>query len=300
MKAQHRSLALSAPLDLRRTLGPLRTGRADPSLRLEPRAALRASLTPQGPATVHLRVRDGRLEATGWGAGAGWALRQVPRLVGDPERDWAPGHPVVARAHHRRPGLRLAVTGHVADILVPTVLGQQVTAAQAHRAWAGLVHRWGTPAPGPVEDLRVPPAPAVLARRPYWELHPLGVERRRAEVLRRASRQAERLQGDLTDPDALARRLRSLWGIGPWTTAIVLRHAAGDPDTVEVGDYHLKNLVAWNLAGEPRASDRRMLELLEPFAGRRGRVVLLLRSAGRPAPRYGPRRRGGLLSRRAP
>jgi hypothetical protein len=47
--------------------------------------------------------------------------------------------------------------------------------------------------------------------------------------------------------------------------------------------------VAWALAGEPRADDRRMLELLEPFRGHRGRVCHLLMTAGIGAPRYGPR-----------
>jgi hypothetical protein len=32
-----------------------------------------------------------------------------------------------------------------------------------------------------------------------------------------------------------------------------------------------------------------MLELLEPYTGQRGRVIRLLMSGGRGAPRYGPR-----------
>jgi hypothetical protein len=57
-----------------------------------------------------------------------------------------------------------------------------------------------------------------------------------------------------------------------------------------VGDFNIPNLVAWSLAGEPRADDRRMLELLAPYAGHRGRVVRLLGSAGIKPPRFGPRR----------
>ena len=34
--------------------------------------------------------------------------------------------------------------------------------------------------------------------------------------------------------------------------------------------------MAWALAGEPRADDARMLELLEPYRGQRGRVQRLL------------------------
>ena len=65
--------------------------------------------------------------------------------------------------------------------------------------------------------------------------------------------------------------------------------ALGDPDAVSVGDFHLPNLVAFALAGEPRADDARMLELLEPWRGERARVVRLLELSGIRAPRYGPR-----------
>jgi hypothetical protein len=47
--------------------------------------------------------------------------------------------------------------------------------------------------------------------------------------------------------------------------------------------------VSYALAGEPRGDDARMLELLEPFRGRRALVVRLLELSGLQAPRYGPR-----------
>ena len=83
--------------------------------------------------------------------------------------------------------------------------------------------------------------------------------------------------------------LRHLAGIGAWTSAEVTLRALGDPDAVSVGDFHLKNLVAFTLAGEPRGSDARMLALLEPWRGHRARVVRLLELSGLGAPRYGPR-----------
>ena len=58
---------------------------------------------------------------------------------------------------------------------------------------------------------------------------------------------------------------------------------------MSVGDFHLPNLVAWLLAGEPRGTDERMLELLAPYEGHRGRVQRLLEASGTHAPRYGPR-----------
>ena len=68
------------------------------------------------------------------------------------------------------------------------------------------------------------------------------------------------------------------------------RLGLGDPDAVSVGDFHLPNLVSWALAGEPRGTDERMLELLEPYRGQRGRVQRLLEAGGITAPRFGPRR----------
>lgn len=79
-------------------------------------------------------------------------------------------------------------------------------------------------------------------------------------------------------------------GIGPWTAAEVALRALGDRDAVSVGDFHLPNLVCWVLAGEPRGDDARMLELLEPYRGQRGRVIRLLEASGLRSPRYGPPR----------
>jgi hypothetical protein len=47
--------------------------------------------------------------------------------------------------------------------------------------------------------------------------------------------------------------------------------------------------VAYALAGEERADDARMLELLEPYAGHRHRACLLLAHAAPMPPRRGPR-----------
>jgi 3-methyladenine DNA glycosylase/8-oxoguanine DNA glycosylase len=88
---------------------------------------------------------------------------------------------------------------------------------------------------------------------------------------------------------AAAARLRAYPGIGPWTAAEVTLRALGDPDAVSVGDFHLPNVVAFALAGEPRGDDARMLELLEPWRGHRARVVRLLEAGGIEAPKYGPR-----------
>ena len=63
---------------------------------------------------------------------------------------------------------------------------------------------------------------------------------------------------------------------------------------MSVGDFHIPNMVCWALAREPRGTDERMLELLEPYRGQRARVTRYLELAGMAAPRYGAR----LASRR--
>ncbi len=140
--------------------------------------------------------------------------------------------------------------------------------------------------------LWIPPEPERLAALPYEAFHPLGIERRRADTIRRVCANAKRLEEAKSLPIADAyRRLRAIPGVGAWTAAEVARVALGDPDAVSVGDYHLPHLVAWALAGEPRADDARMLELLEPYRGQRARAIRLLEASGLGAPRFGARQR---------
>jgi 3-methyladenine DNA glycosylase/8-oxoguanine DNA glycosylase len=96
-------------------------------------------------------------------------------------------------------------------------------------------------------------------------------------------------EADALRSDAAEERLATVQGIGPWTVAEVARTALGDADAVSVGDFHVPNIVAWALAREPRGSDERMLELLEPYRPHRGRVQLLLEQGGILPPAFGPR-----------
>jgi 3-methyladenine DNA glycosylase/8-oxoguanine DNA glycosylase len=286
-----RSVDVGAPLDLVLTLRPLLRGPGDPTMRLSPRSAVRATRTPDGPATMSLRVDGSVVTAEAWGPGAAHALDSVPALVGlhDTPSDFAPRHPLIRELARRRQGLRLGASGAVLEALVPAILEQKVTGLEAFRSFRALVLVHGEAAPGPF-GLRLQPTAARLAALPYHAYHPLGVERRRADTIRYAASRAVRLEEFAGLPgDEARRRLESLPGVGPWTSAEVTARALGDPDAVSVGDFHLPNVVAWALAGEPRADDARMLELLEPFRGQRARVIRLLESSGIGAPRYGPR-----------
>ena len=287
---------LDGPLDLFQTLRPLVRGHGDRTIRLATGRAWLPMRTSAGPATVHLRVDGPRLVGEAWGPGAEVALERAPRIVGigvdGPVRPPLPDvYPLVTQLARRFPGIRMSRTEAVMDVLVPAILEQKVTGFEARRAWQGLVRRYGEPAPGPAEvGLRLPPTAAKLAAMPYYAYHPFGVEQRRADVVRRVASRADWFEGivDLPLPEAHA-RLQAVPGIGPWTAAEVAVRALGDQDAVSVGDFHLPNLVAWALAGEPRGDDARMLELLEPYRGQRALVMRLLELGGPRPPKYGPR-----------
>lgn len=284
---------LTGPLDLRRSLSPLGRGPADRTLRFAPGRVWRATRTPDGPASMAITHLTGEIVVEAWGPGADWALAAVPELLGLPgsREPVAWGHPVLARLARRFPGIRIPRSRAVLESLVPAILEQKVIGEEARRALLGLQRAYGEPAPGPPDlGLRLPPTPGTLAGLPYYAYHPFGVERRRADLIRRVAARAAWFEEivDLPLDDAYA-RLTSVPGIGPWTAAEVGVRALGDTDAVGVGDFHLPNLVAFALAGEPRGTDVRMLELLEPYRGRRALAVRLLELGGMGAPRYGPR-----------
>jgi 3-methyladenine DNA glycosylase/8-oxoguanine DNA glycosylase len=281
---------LDGPVDLGLTVGVLRRGAYDPTMAFDPEGVWRATRTSDGPATVNLTARGTTVVARAWGPGASSSLEAVPDLIGarDDPAAFVSHHPVVHDMHRRLRGLRLCRTGGVVEAMVPSIIEQKVTGREAFKSYWALVRTFGERAPGPA-GLMVPPAPHVLAELPYWAYHPLGIERRRADIVRRVCQRAARMEEatSMTMPDAY-KRLRAIQGIGPWTAAEVARNALGDPDAVSVGDYHLKNVVAWVLAGEPRATDERMLELLEPYKGQRTRAIRLIEACPGP-PRFGPR-----------
>jgi len=258
----------------------------------------RATRTPEGPATLRLRavVGSDTIRATAWGDGAAWALRQAPELIGCGDDDSGLAatrvrHPLVARLHRRLPGLRMPRTRMVADAMAASVIEQKVTGLEAHRSYRQLALRYGEAAPGP-GGLWLPPDLGALAGAPYYDLHRFGVERRRADTVRRVARHAHRLDATVDAPlDQAHIRMTAIAGVGPWTAAEVAQVALGDADAVSVGDYHLPHQVAYALAGERRATNARMLELLEPFRGHRGRVARLIVAAGLGPPRRAPRAR---------
>ena len=278
------------------TLSVLRRGSADPTFRVDPDGSVwRGIRTPEGTATLRLRSRpaEGRVQATAWGSGADWALHSVPALLGceDDPTGFVPRHRVLVDAHRRRPHWRVCRTGLVMEALVPAIIEQKVTGQEALGAFGLLVRRFGEPAPGAGAErgVWVQPSAETVRMIPSWEWLRLPVDPARSRAVVRAAQVASAVERTAGLPvDEVDRRLRSLPGVGVWTSAEVRFRSHGDADAVSFGDYHVAKDVGWALTGEV-VDDDGLAELLEPYRPHRYRVQRLVELAGFRRPRHGPR-----------
>jgi len=275
------------PLDLQRSMVMHRMGMGDPTALLEPARLEKAWRAPSGVVRIALRRGEapGAVTVEASGPGAEEALAAwLPHLPpADGHDTFATDHPVVRRLHRALPGLRVVGVPWLLDVACAAILQQRVTLREARQSWGRIVRAHGERGEAGLAF----PAAARLAEVPGWELERLGVDPKRGRALRALAREEARrpfLRPGTPLAD-LRVRLLALDGIGPWTTGMVLGFGAGDPDAVLVGDLHAPSQIAWALAGEARADDARMLELLEPFRGQRFRVTRLVLGAGPAAPR---------------
>ncbi|MFK7931618.1 MAG: DNA-3-methyladenine glycosylase [Myxococcota bacterium] len=246
--------------------------------------------------TLRIQHKADCLVLDAWGAGGEQSLDFAPKWLGFdgpcladvPKLD-----PIIDVLQRSVPGTRVGRTDEIVNRLFSVTLGQKVTGKNSKAAAYRLARDWGESPPGPHPNLWLFPEPKRLAGVPYHHFHPLGIERRRADLLRLIASRAGALNRALGKaPDAAQAHLRALPGIGPWTSAIVVGSALGDPDAIPVGDAHLPNWVSWHFAGEPRGDDSRMLALLDPYRGYRGLIARALKLRGKPPPRYGPKSTG--------
>lgn len=298
MRTLERAWRPDWPCPVGRIVSSSRRGTGDPTYRLDPDGTIwRGLRTAEGVATLRLtdRPSDGEVRASAWGPGADWALEQLPAMLGaeDDPTGFVPRHRAVADAHRRNPHLRVGRTGLVMEALVPTIIEQKVTGAEAKAGFQQLVYRFGERAPGPGEDrgLWVQPSPEQLRAIASWEWLKLHIDPARSRTVVRAAMVAsslERTAAPGIPADEVDRRLRSLPGIGVWTSAEVRVRAHGDADAVSFGDYHVAKDVGWALIGE-EVDDDGLAELLEPYRAHRYRVQRLVELSRARPPRRGPR-----------
>ncbi|QGN35717.1 DNA-3-methyladenine glycosylase 2 family protein [Microlunatus sp. Gsoil 973] len=281
-------------------LGQLHRGAHDPTHRRIPGGWLRATRTPQGPALLRITGCSEGVIGTAWGSGADWALARLPALVGaeDDPSGFRPlaRHRPLAEAYRRFPYYRITRTDAVFEALSASIIEQKVTGLEAYSAFRRIVQRYGEPAPGPARDqgspaygMRVPPDPRTWRTIPSWTYLRLGVESNRSRTLVGAAGRAAALERTLgRQPADVDRALRSLPGVGAWTSAEVRQRTHGDADAWSIGDYHIGKDITWALTGEVLDDDA-CEELLEPYRGHRFRAQALLGLLGLHRPRRGPR-----------
>lgn len=275
-----------APVDLRATLALQTMGKYDPTGGWTADGAFVKTFA-DGPAGAHVRVvlraAPGGLAIDVAGNDA-LAARWLAHLPGDDGyAAFAPAHPLVAELHRTHPGMRMLRVPWGFDLAVGAILQQRVRVVDAIRSWREIVRRYGTTSALGVAG----PSAHQLARLTGAHLEACNVDAKRARAIMLVAR--EHALRDLVGVDgelaALRARLPSLAGIGPWTTALILGLAYGDPDALLVGDLDLPRRVCWTLARDPHGTDAKMVELLAPFAGQRQRVARLLVRAGQEPPR---------------
>jgi 3-methyladenine DNA glycosylase/8-oxoguanine DNA glycosylase len=282
-----RRLPIEGALDLRRTLRPLGLSWS----RFDADGWWRALRTPDGPATLRIWREADSVCAEAWGPGRAWPIERLDRWAGahDTAYEWVADHAAVASLQRRRPGIRFGRTDLVFETVMDTVINQKVTGKEAAAGLRHMTRRFSQPAPGPVSGLWLPPPAEALAEAAYHDFHDLGIEKKRADTVRRLAADASRIDrlADV-DPSTAMRALARYRGVGEWTVNETLVISHGYTDAVSVGDYHLKHIVSWHLAGREKGTDEEMLRLLEPFRPHRARVVRVLESVGGPQ-RKGPR-----------
>jgi 3-methyladenine DNA glycosylase/8-oxoguanine DNA glycosylase len=281
---------------VRQVLAIHRRGAGDPTFRTDPDGTIwRGIRTPEGASTLRVRPTggDGPVHAEAWGSGAAWVLEQLPAMLGaeDDAEGFAPDHPVLSDALRRHPHWRLSRTGLVMEALVPAIIEQKVTGQEARSGFQRLVYRFGEPAPGPGAErgLWLQPGPETLRLIPSWEWLRLPVDPARSRAVVRAAQAATALERTVGLPaEEVDRRLRTVPGVGVWTSAEVRFRVHGDADAVSFGDYHIAKDVGWALTGE-EVDDAGLAELLEPYRPHRYRVQRLVELTGLHRPRRGPR-----------
>jgi 3-methyladenine DNA glycosylase/8-oxoguanine DNA glycosylase len=224
-------------------------------------------------------------------------VAQTPAMLGgyDDVSGFSPRHPRVRAAWDRNPHWRVTRTGLVLEALVAAILEQKVTGQEAWTGWRRLLYRFGSVAPGPggEQGLRCLPDAQTLRTIPSWEWLRCQVDPARSRAVVTAARLGPALERTATlagaEVDAM---LRSLPGVGVWTSAEVRQRAHGDADAVSFGDYHVAGHVGWALTGR-EIDDDELAELLADDSPHRYRVqhVVTTRLKGRPrrGPRMGPR-----------
>jgi 3-methyladenine DNA glycosylase/8-oxoguanine DNA glycosylase len=135
----------------------------------------------------------------------------------------------------------------------------------------------------------VPPTPAAWRAIADWEFRQAGVTPQRIRTLRVVTAAASAIErtAELSGGEADG-VLRSLPGVGVWTSAEVRARAHGDADAISFGDFHIAKDICWWLTGTV-GDDAQLADLVADYRGHRYRVQRLMELVGARRPRRAPR-----------
>jgi AraC family transcriptional regulator, regulatory protein of adaptative response / DNA-3-methyladenine glycosylase II len=153
--------------------------------------------------------------------------------------------PQLAAMVAARPGVRVPGTADGFELLVRTVLAQQVSVASAHTFARRLVDEYGKPLDSPSGTLiaRFPTADA-LADASYDGIGLTGGRIKTLRAIATAHTSGDLILDPSADRDETRAKLLAMPGIGPWTADYVAMRALGDPDAFPATDLVLRRKAA--------------------------------------------------------
>ena len=274
------------PIHFARTFSLQRLGPYDPTADMQQHCFRKAFFFQGEPAALEIcRAGETQLKVSAFGAHAEALAETTASGIRqeDHYKSFYTDDSGVLRLHRQLPGLRLLRVPWLYDMTCSAILQQRIRTVDAMRDWRRIAQKFGAPAP---LGLRAFPSAEILAKVPRFELQAMGIDAQRSRTLLRFAQESRFLPLKPTMQFAeLREHLQRIPGIGPWTTESVMGYGAGDTDAAIPGDLHLPHLVSYALAGEPKGSDERMMELLEPFRGHRFRIIRLLYASRLSVPR---------------
>ena len=218
-----------------------------------------------GPATERVRLRrDGAFVVDAWGPGAEWLVERAPELCGalDNPDAFRPDQPLLRDLVHCHPGLRIGRTrGRLRDRDVRDARAARRDPRRVAELAAAWSARWASRRRARLRACGCRPSPERIAHTPYEVFHRFGIERRRADVLRRLAVVAQRLEE--TRRTAARGRLSPLAARSPASARGPPRASAlialGDPDAVRWATCTSRTWSAGAWPANARGSDERML-----------------------------------------
>jgi DNA-3-methyladenine glycosylase II len=241
---------------------PLDDGEFALALRLRGKPLL-FGLRQDASGAVAPRLLAGRLERND--EAAAWAeIRRILCLDHDLDAFYEAvvGDRPIERLTRLFRGLRLVLSPTPFQGLVHAILFQQISYAAAQTVENRLVERWG--ASIGYGDRRFPlfPTPETLAALHVDTLRSAGIPPRKAQAILEVARETCSGRLDLDDlarsqdPEAVAKRLQSIHGVGPWTAHHVIIRGMGMIDCLPREDPGLRRAVseqyAWDAVTVPQ------------------------------------------------